>query len=145
MKQFLGIDIAKDSFVVSLLGWEGQVLKSAKFANDAGGFAELVAWLPQPAATIAVCEPTGVYGKRLQQAICNVVESLHEINAAALKRFAFSQVQTKTDEADALMIAAAARTLHLTKPEVLQKNRVSADRMFESPHRSRLRPSPAAP
>ena len=132
MKQFLGIDIAKDSFVVSLLGSDGQALKSAKFANDAGGFAELVAWLPQPAATIAVCEPTGVYGKRLQQAICNVVESLHEINAAILKRFAFSQVQTKTDEADALMIAAAARTLYLTKPEVLQKSRVSCGEKREN-------------
>lgn len=132
MKQFLGIDIAKDSFVVSLLGWDGQVLQSGTFANNANGFAELVAWLPQPASTIAVCEPTGVYGKRLQRAICNVVESLHEINAAILKRFAFSQVQTKTDEADALMIAAAARTLHLTKPEVLQKNRVSCGEKREN-------------
>ncbi|MCE9524825.1 MAG: IS110 family transposase [Planctomycetales bacterium] len=132
MKHFLGIDIAKDSFVVALLGEDGQILKSGTFTNDASGFAELVAWLPQPANTIAVCEPTGVYGKRLQQAICSVVESLHEINAAILTRFAFSQVQTKTDEADALMIAAAARTLHLTKPEVLQKSRVSCGEKREN-------------
>lgn len=132
MKQFLGIDIAKDSFVVALLDGDGRVVQGATFANDAKGFAELVAWLPQPASTIAVCEPTGVYGKRLQQALCNVLESLHEINAAVLKRFAFSQVQTKTDEADAQMIAAAARTLHLTKPEILEKNRVSCGEKREN-------------
>jgi transposase len=60
------------------------------------------------------------------------VESLHEINAAVLRRFSFSQVRTKTDQADALSIADAARTLALSKPKVLAQTRVSCDEKREN-------------
>jgi transposase len=127
MKYFLGLDIAKESFVAALVDVVGELLRIATFSNTSEGFAELVAWLDAPAATLAVCEPTGVYGKRLQQALATAVGSLHEINAQSLRRFSFSQVQTKTDEADALAIARAARTLHLTQPELLKNSRVCCD------------------
>jgi transposase len=125
MRYFLGLDIAKDTFAAALLDETGQLAGSTSFANDAAGFAALVAWLPAPAQTIAVCEPTGVYNQHLKQALATSFESLHEINSQTLKQYAFSQVRTKTDQADALLIADAARTLFLSKPETLAKTRVS--------------------
>lgn len=125
MRYFLGLDVAKDSFAAAVLDEAGQLVSAAQFANDAKGFAELLAWLPTPAQTIAVCEPTGVYNQHLKQALSTSFDSLHEINSQTLKQYAFSQVRTKTDQADALAIADAARTLFLSKPETLAKTRVS--------------------
>lgn len=125
MRYFLGLDVAKDSFAAALVDEAGQVVSTASFANNAEGFSQLVAWLPAPAQTIAVCEPTGVYNQRLKETLATALESLHEINSQTLKQFAFSQVRTKTDQADALAIADAARTLWLSKPETLSKTRVS--------------------
>lgn len=127
MKFFMGIDIAKDSFVALLLDIDGCVIQQRTFANTPAGFAELLEWLPDPRATLALCEPTGVYGKRLHLALATVLGSLHEINAHSLRRFSFSQVQTKTDQADAAAIAHAARTLFLTRPDLLEKSRVICD------------------
>lgn len=127
MKFFLGLDIAKDSFVAVLLDRDGCVCQQRTFDNAPAGFAELLEWLPDPRATLALCEPTGVYGKRLHQALATALGSLHEINAQSLRRFSFSQVQTKTDQADAAAIAHAARTLFLTRPDLLEKSRVICD------------------
>jgi transposase len=124
MTYFLGLDVAKDSFVAVLLTLEGVIVGIKTFINDAKGFAALLAWLPQPAKTVGLCEPTGVYNQHLKQALAPALQSLHEINAQTLRQFAFSQVRTKTDEADARMIAEAARTLFLTRPEKLAKSRV---------------------
>lgn len=125
MSYFLGLDVAKDTFTAALLNEAGELRQTATFTNDTEGFAALVAWLPQPARTIGMCEPTGVYGQHLKHALAAVLESLHELNAQTLKQFAFSQVRTKTDEADAIMIADAARVLALTKPEKLAQCRVA--------------------
>lgn len=125
MRYFLGLDVAKDSLVAALLDEAGQGIGSAVFANDVEGFSQLLAWLPAPAHTIGVCEPTGVYNQHLKQTLSTLLESLHEINSQTLKQYAFSQVRTKTDHADALTIADAARTLFLSRPEKLAKSRVS--------------------
>jgi transposase len=132
MRYFLGIDIGKHSIVAVLVDLEGNVLKARAFTNDSKGFAELVMWLECPAETLGVCEPTGAYGKRLKQALANAIGSLHEINSAALKRYSFTQIRTKTDEADARSIAQAARTLHLTNPRMLKNTRVFCDLDRES-------------
>lgn len=125
MRYFLGLDVAKDSFAAALLDEAGKVVATATFANNLEGFGELLAWLPAPAKTIGVCEPTGVYNQHLKQTLATALESLHEINSQTLKQYAFSQVRTKTDQADALGIADATRTLFLSKPEKLAKSRVS--------------------
>jgi transposase len=125
MRYFLGLDVAKESFAAALLDEAGQVVSTASFANHLDGFSELLAWLPAPAQTIGVCEPTGVYNQHLKQTLATALESLHEINSQTLKQYAFSQVRTKTDQADALAIADAARTLFLSKPETLAKSRIS--------------------
>lgn len=124
MRYFLGLDVAKDSFVAALLDEAGKLVKSATFPNTPEGYGQLLAWLMDPSHTIAVLEPTGVYGQRIKHSLASAVGSLHEINAQTLRRYSFSQVRTKTDEADARMIADAARTLFLSKPEVLQNSRV---------------------
>lgn len=125
MRYFLGLDVAKNSFVAALLNEAGELVAGpATFANDAAGFAALLAWLPCPARTIGMCEPTGVYGQHLKHALAVALESLHELNSQTLRQFAFTQVRTKTDQADAVMIADAARTLQLTRPEKLDKSRV---------------------
>lgn len=126
MLQFLGLDVAKDSFVAVLINEAGEVIGPATtFPNDTKGFADLLAWLPSPTSTIGMCEPTGVYGQHLKYALASSLTSLHELNAHTLRQFTFSQVRTKTDQADALMIADAARVLYLTKREKLDKCRVS--------------------
>ena len=127
MKYFLGLDLAKDSFCAAVLDHDGQRLGQRKFTNDGAGFAELIAWLTDPTQTLAVCEPTGAYGKKLEKFLVSLLGSLHVINAQTLRQFAFSQVQTKTDEADAWRIAEAARTLFLSKPKTLQNSRVSSN------------------
>jgi transposase len=125
MRYFLGLDVAKDSFVATLLDEAGQVVNTGSFPNNLEGFRQLLAWLPAPAHTIGVCEPTGVYNQRLKETLATALESLHEINSQTLRQFSFSQVRTKTDQADALAIASAARTLFLSQPEKLAKTRVS--------------------
>jgi transposase len=126
MPYFLGLDVAKDSFVAVLLDEAGKMIGTATtFSNNTEGFTDLLAWLPDPAKTIGMCEPTGVYNQHLKYALAGRLASLHELNAQTLRQFAFSQVRTKTDEADGLMIADAARTLHFTKPEKLGKCRIS--------------------
>lgn len=127
MKFFLGVDLAKDSFVAVLIGLTGDVIWRDTFSNTLAGFKKLVARLDEPSLTVVMCEPTGVYGKRFQHALAAVVGSLHEMNAQSLRRFSFSQVQTKTDEADAMSIAQAARTLFLTRAELLEKSRIVPD------------------
>jgi transposase len=132
MKHFLGMDIGKESIKCALVDDEGEVLKTSPFANDLAGFADLLAWLDCPQETLAVCEPTGAYGKRLKQSLANAIGGLHEINSAVLKRCSFSQIETKTDEADARSIAQAARVLHKTNQKVLKNTRVSCDLDRES-------------
>src|SRR4051812_37725378 len=97
MRYFLGLDVAKDTFVAALIDELGERRGLETFTNDAPGFAALLAWLPQPARTIGLCEPTGVYNQHLKHALAATLESLHEINAQTLRQFAMSQVRTKTD------------------------------------------------
>ena len=133
MTHFLGLDIAKDSFMALVLDEHERVLRPATaFPNAPAGFVQLLDWLPDPAQTVALCEPTGVYGQRLKQALADALQSLHEVNAQSVRRFSFSQVQTKTDQADALALAEAARTLFLSKPHILQRSRVVSDPQREN-------------
>jgi transposase len=127
MPHFLGLDVAKDSFMALLLDEAGQLVRrTTMFSNNIEGFAELLAWLPNAADTIGMCEPTGVYNQHLKYALANQLASLHELNAQTLRQSAFTQVRTKTDEADSLMIANAVRVLYLSHPEKLEKCRVSS-------------------
>ena len=67
---FIGIDVAAEDFVVSVLKAPDQMVLSAKgFVNDPAGVEELVAWLLandiQPGKAVLCMEATGVYGETL--------------------------------------------------------------------------------
>jgi transposase len=78
-----------------------------------------------------VFESTGVYAKRLIQALDGVVASLHQLNPRIIKRRASSAIQTKTDHADARLIAKVGHDLALTDPAVLEHASVRFDPAFE--------------
>ena len=128
----LGADLGADSVVAHLLDGHGrEVGPPTAFDLTPAGLRSLVAWLPDPAHTRVVFESTGVYGKRFVLALDGVVASLHQLNPRIIRRRASSQIQTKTDHADARLIAKVGHDLALTDPVVLDHARVRFDPAFE--------------
>ncbi len=129
MKQFLGIDVSKNTLDVHLLDHDAQQvsIKDA-FPNTKVGIEALVRQLPQPDNTIVVFESTGVYGKRLTALLPSCVELACEVNPRVIRNLKLSMTSTKTDATDARAIAMAARTLHLTNPQILQRYAVQTVR-----------------
>lgn len=127
--QFIvGIDLAKDSFVATLLDPQGNTLLPATtFANSLSGCCELLAAIPRPEHTQVILESTGVYGKLLIKTLTASPLAIFELNPLLIKRFSSSLVQTKTDQADAIRIARAGRLLAESQPETLEKYRVQLD------------------
>lgn len=128
-RQFtLGVDLAKDSFVVTLLDPQGHTLLPVKtFSNHTAGYGELLAALPQPHQTRVILESTGVYGKRLIQTLSAAGVEVFELNPLVIRRLSASMVQTKTDQADAVRIAQVGKLLAESQPETLEKYRVQYD------------------
>src|SRR5712671_1193880 len=124
----LGIDVGKDTLVACLLDPGGQEVRPpTAFDSSPAGLRRLLAWMEDPALTRVVFESTGVYGKRLIHALDGAVASLHQLNPRIIKRRASSSVQTKTDHADARLIARVGHDLALTDPRVLAHARVRCD------------------
>jgi transposase len=128
-RQFtLGVDLAKDSFVVTLLDPQGNTLLPVKtFDNNAQGCFELLAAIPQPQHTRVILESTGVYGKLFVKTLSASTLELFELNPLVIKRLSSSMVQTKTDQADAVRIARVGKLLAESQPEILGKYRVEHD------------------
>jgi transposase len=128
-RQFtLGIDLAKDSFVATLLDPQGNALLPVKtFDNNVQGCLQLLAAIPQPQHTQVILESTGVYGKRLIKTLSASALEIFEINPLVIKRLSSSMVQTKTDQADAVRIARVGKLLAESQPETLNKYRVQHD------------------
>lgn len=128
----LGLDLAKDALVACLLDAAGRELKPpTAFDLTPAGLRRLLAWMGEPSLVRVVFESTGVYGKRLILALDGLVASLHQLNPRLVKRRASSSVQTKTDHADARLIARVGHDLSLTDPAVLEHARVAFDPAFE--------------
>jgi len=81
-RQFtLGVDLAKDSFVVTLLDSQGNTILPVKtFVNNAQGYLQLLAAIPQPQHTQVILESTGVYGKLLIKALSASTLEIFELN-----------------------------------------------------------------
>lgn len=128
-RQFtLGIDLAKDSFVATLLDSRGEVvLPATTFANSVEGCCELLTAIPQPQATQVILESTGVYGKLLMKTLSASAWEVFELNPRVIHRLSSSMVQTKTDQADAARIAQVGKWLAQSQPETLEKYRVRYD------------------
>lgn len=107
----IGIDISKLTFDVVLL-IEGRSLHRV-FDNTPGGFTALLKWLAGLGVRQghACMEATGRYGEALAHALHAAGYTVSVVNPARIKKYAASQLRrTKTDKADAALIADFART-----------------------------------
>lgn len=117
----LGIDISKLTFDVCLC-LPDNTTRSAAFANNQEGFAQLDAWLQGHHAqkTFAGLEATGPYGVLLLWHLHQQGHSVHQLNPRRVKDYARSQGRrVKTDHTDAALIAAylkASEELHPWQP-----------------------------
>lgn len=110
----IGIDIAKLKFDVARLS--GGKYKHAKFANNVQGFAAFIAWLNGFGDTdIRLCmEATGAYGLPLAEFLTDKGYFVGVVNPAQIHAFGKSELsRTKTDKADAKLIARYALQAHL--------------------------------
>jgi transposase len=107
----LGIDIAKQSFQVTLL--RGRRAHRAEFPNAPAGFQALGLWLPQHGArrVHACLEATGRYGEALAEFLHVWGATVSVINPAQIKNYGRSKLsRNKTDAIDADLIADYCRT-----------------------------------
>ena len=112
MPTFLGIDIAKDTFDVTLIG-HPNAPEQAQFANTPRGFQQLQRFLSKRQAldTHACMEATGLYYEALAHLLHEQGIRVSVVNPARTKAYADSQLQrNKTDRLDARLIADFCRT-----------------------------------
>ncbi|MBZ0315566.1 MAG: IS110 family transposase [Anaerolineae bacterium] len=106
MNNVLGIDIAKESFVVVLV--VGETRQQAEFPNAPAGYERLDRWLKKrQVKTVHAClEATGRYGDELAWWLHEAGHTVSVLNPARLKAYAQSRLsRTKTDGVDAGLLA----------------------------------------
>jgi transposase len=100
---FAGFDVSKKFFDVCILS--GSIPKSRQFAYDEKGLADLIKWLPENCN--CVMEVTGPYYLKLAMKLHSNGFAVSVVNPLVIKRFSQMRLlRTKTDKADAKMIAA---------------------------------------
>lgn len=107
----LGIDLAKDSYQVTLL--HQQHTYRQLFRNEASAFADLVRWLRRHGVTTlhACMESTGRYGEPLATFLHAQGYRVSVVNPVQIRHHAKSQLRrNKTDQVDADVIAHFAQT-----------------------------------
>ena len=112
MKNILGIDVAKAKLDVALRRPDGK-LRSKVIDNTPEGFAVLSAWLLKQGVTElhACMEATGIYWEAVAEYLAEGGYTVSVVNPAQIKAFGTAQlVRTKTDKADARLIAAFCAT-----------------------------------
>lgn len=115
---FVGIDIAKKSFVVAACTKEGLRRKPRTFGNHLKGFEKCFSWLQELSQNTKtddfhIClESTGVYGVNLARYFHELPQvTVSMINPAQIHAFARTKLsRNKTDAVDALLIADYAAT-----------------------------------
>lgn len=108
MNYILGIDVAKAKLDVALR-LPGGKLRSKVVDNTPDGFAVLSAWLHKQGVTElhACMEATGIYWEAVAEVLAEGGYMVSVVNPAQIKAFGTAQlVRTKTDRADARLIAA---------------------------------------
>jgi len=112
---FCGIDVSAKSLTTALLQ-EGRAIEQRTFANTASGHKSLLSWLKKQRARVRVSlEATGVYSLDLSMAL-NAAEGidLAVLNPKAANRFAQTIRRSKTDAADAEVLAEYSRRMPFT-------------------------------
>ena len=102
---YLGIDIAKESFDVTLLPLD----QYGQFDNKRRGYKQLIKWLkkrvPDLSQVHVVMEATNIYWEELAEYLHRQGVVVSVVNPAAIKGFAVSQLQrNKTDKLDSRVI-----------------------------------------
>lgn len=104
---FVGIDVSKKTLDVALLGASPKP-RHKVFPNDAAGHAQLLDWLGQHCPNpVHVClEATGTWATKTALALQEAGHCVSLVNPAQIHAFGRSGLKrTKTDKADALLIA----------------------------------------
>ena len=136
---FVGIDIAAEEHVFAGLDGGGAVVaKPTPFAEDAGGYARLLAALDPLRPVLVVMEATGHYWKNLFAVLAAAGHDVALINPLRAHRFQGEDLaRTKTDAIDALGLARFARE---KRPAPTRLGEGSAEELRELVrHRDRLK------
>lgn len=107
---YVGIDVGSEAHVLAAVDARGDVtLRPVRCTEDAGGYARLDAALAAagtPEATLVVCEATGHYWQNLVAHLWAGGWRVAVANPLRTARYAGEElVRTKTDAADALLLA----------------------------------------
>jgi transposase len=105
--RFIGIDIGSRTHAVAVLDERGETLvRATGFAEDAEGYAKLLALIGPPHDALAAMEATGHYWRNLFARLAAEGFAVALLNPYATRRFADSDLErTKTDAVDAAAIA----------------------------------------
>jgi len=112
---YLGIDVSKATLDVALLEPDRTKPRHRVFPNTADGHQQLLAWLKQMSQEnqpVHTClESTGTYGEAAALALHQAGHIISIVNPALVRAFGQSELaRTKTDKADAQLIARFCRT-----------------------------------
>jgi len=130
-KQFLGIDISKDSFDVTLLESSGEIKLQEKLSMDRDGFDTLLEYLSSYSKEelLVSMEATGIYHLPLLSFLLENSFNSVVINPILIKSFIDSTTlrKTKNDKKDATSIALFSlksyQLLHLATTDVIENIR----------------------
>lgn len=131
IKQFIGIDISKDSFDVTLLEGSGEIKLEVKLTMDREGFDTLIKYLSPYAKEeqLIAMEATGIYHLPLLSFLLELEFRCAVINPILIKSFIGSTTlrKTKNDKKDAASIALFSlkshQSLHLASPDIIENIR----------------------
>lgn len=113
-KNYVGIDISKDSLDVAVLPSR----EKRQYPNDHGGMNKLIPWLKKLVVEIVVMEPTGGYEALAVAALSSKHVPVAIVNARQIRQYARAKgILAKTDGIDAIVMAEFAEAV---KPEVRQ-------------------------
>ncbi len=112
---FCGIDVSARSLSVALIE-QGHSVSQREFANCASGHKALLAWLGKSNALVRVSlEATGIYSLDLALALdAQVLVEVAVLNPKLVNRFAQTLCRSKTDKADALVLAEYSQRMPFT-------------------------------
>ncbi len=122
-KNYIAIDIAKDSLEVKSEAFKGS------FLYNSAGLKKLIGKIQCVDAPIVVCEATGGYERKLMDCLRESAIDVALVNPARVRAFAKSEgIKAKTDRMDAALLLnfAQSKNLQPTAPLSEQQRRLQA-------------------
>lgn len=106
---FVGIDIAKAKFDVTILDRGSAGPQHRSFSNNPDGFSSFNSWLQEESGARRphfCMEATGRYGEALANFLYETYETVSVVNPSCIKNYGRSKLRrTKTDKIDSALIA----------------------------------------